>query len=83
MARGLASAINQAIREGQRETKRQQAQAVRNAKAEQKRLAAMEKAALIDSRERQVQLLNAELSQSRAEIDGILAATLGVDDYFN
>ena len=83
MARGIASAINQAIREGQREAKRQQAQAVRNAKAEQKRLAAMEKAALIDSRERQVQLLNTELSQSREEIDGILGATLGVDDYFN
>ena len=83
MARGLASAINQAIRESEREARRQHAQAIRNEQVAYKQHVAAVKADYIESRQAEAQQLNAALEQSYAAIDGILAATINVDDFFD
>lgn len=83
MARGLASAINQVMRAAERDAKRRQAQAIRDAGVEHNRQAAAIKSEYIWSREDEVESLNAELEEFYSAIDGILAATLDVDDFLD
>lgn len=58
-------------------------QAIRAAELESKAVTAAVKAAHIEAREAEVEALNAELEETYAAIDGLLIATLDVDDYFD
>ena len=58
-------------------------QAVRCAAAIRMELATDEKSAHISAREAEVDALNAELEETYEVIDGLLAATLDVDDFFD
>ena len=83
MARSFGSAVNQAIRAGEREARQQHAQAIRDEQAAYKQHVAAVKADYIESRQAEAQQLNTELEQAYAAIDGILAATINVDDFFD
>lgn len=83
MGRGIVSAVNQAIREGERQAQRRHKEAIRVEKAEAKRRAAEEKTHHFWTRQCEVDALNAQLADCYATIDGILHATLSVDDYFD
>ena len=62
---------------------REATRATRDAEANRKRQAAEAKAAHIAAREAEAEALNAELEKSYSAIDGLLAATLDIDDYFD
>ena len=64
-----------------REYERAVAQAEKASAAERKRLEAEAKQAHIEARIAEVDELNATLTNTYGEIDGLLAATLGVDDF--
>ena len=58
-------------------------QVARAAEARRKSQAAEAKAAQFAAREAEIEALNAELEETYSAIDGLLAATLYVDDYFD
>jgi restriction system protein len=66
-----------------REMERARQQEVRAQEAERKRQISEAKAAHVEARNAEVEELNAELAQKCDAIDGILAATLEIDDYFD
>jgi len=97
MARGLFSNIQKIAREVERQQAQQQREAIkaqkareraaqqgtRAAQADLKRQATVAKAAHVETRLTEVEALNAELEETYAAIDGLLAATLNVDNYFD
>ena len=73
-----------AVREAERARKAEEralAQAARAEEAERKRLEKEAKAAHVEAKLAEVAELNAELSETYDEIDGLLQATLDVDDF--
>lgn len=82
--RAAAREHQQALRRAEQARKvdeRARSQAARAAAAEQKRLEKEARAAHLAAMEAEVQLKNSELAQVYEEIDGLLAATLEVDDF--
>jgi restriction system protein len=75
------AAANRRIEQARREQERARAAAARATAAEKKRLEREAAAAYVSSRQAEVQQLNDELVATYEELDGILAATLPVDDY--
>lgn len=97
MARSFFSLLEQMAREAERQQNQQYREAVRAQKAREKatkqaarcaaaqriELATDAKSAHISAREAEVDALNAELEETYEAIDGLLAATLDVDDFFD
>jgi restriction system protein len=79
-SRAHAAALRQAER-ARREAERAATAAKRASAAEQKARDAEAKRRHIEAREAEAAAMNAELQQRYAEIDGLLDATLGVDDH--
>lgn len=77
-----AAAVREAER-AQREAERALSQAHRASVADQKAAEREAQRLHVEAREAEVAALNAQLADEYEQIDGILAATLGVDDYVN
>ena len=67
----------------QKARERTRQQEARAQETEQKRQSVEAKAAHVEAREAEAEALNAELEERYEAIDGLLAATLEVDDYFD
>ena len=75
-----AAAVRQA-EQAQREAQRALAQAHKGAMADQKAAEREAQRLHVEAKEAEVEALNAQLADEYEQVDGILAATLGVDDY--
>ncbi|MDX6242085.1 MAG: restriction system protein [Kribbellaceae bacterium] len=78
--RAHAAAVR-ASEQAQRAAERASATAARSSAAEQKQAQKLADQLRVDAGLAEVALLNGQLAQTYAAIDGLLAATLGVDDY--
>lgn len=67
--------------QAQRAAERAQVAAARSAQADRKRLEREARAAHVEAKQAEAESLNAGLVEHYAELDGLLEATLGVDDY--
>ena len=90
MARGFISSLNQIAREAQRQQAQNQREAIkaqnareRAAEAQRRSQASAAKLSHAEARQSEVDALNKELEARYAEIDGILAASLSVDSFFD
>lgn len=79
-ARQQVAAVRRA-EQAQRAAERAQVAAARSAQADRKRLEREARAAYVEAMQARVESLNAELAEHYAELDGLLEATLDVDDY--
>ncbi|MCD1286033.1 hypothetical protein CV023_09340 [Brevibacterium sp. CCUG 69071] len=77
------AAANRRLEQAQREQECARVAAAKATAAEKKRLEREAAAAYVASRQAEVERLNDELAATYAELDGILAATLPVDDYID
>lgn len=77
------AAANRRLEQARREQERARVAAAKATAAEKKRLEREAAAAYVASRQAEVERLNDELAATYAELDGILAATLPVDDYID